>query len=106
MSEWKSYRRVIISCLNHLLARLLSKKQSESADSTTESAKDAESADSATEGPENVETAQFVSKEFSRLTQELDVEDGSGQPVVLILDDNMFYASMRYEIYQLARTCE
>ena len=30
----------------------------------------------------------------------------NGSCYILVLDDNMFYRSMRYEYYQLARKCE
>ena len=81
--QWKLHRRTINRCLDQLLSRLLS----------TASSCDANNDDPDPTG---------VPKVFDELTKHLD----TCRPVILMLDDNMYYASMRYEIFQLARKCE
>ena len=46
-----------------------------------------------------------VSSAFSKLSDGLSTSNKLGA-VVLIIDDNMYYSSMRYQLYQLARKCE
>jgi len=46
-----------------------------------------------------------ISLVFSKLYDSLNTAKEHGV-VILLIDDNMYYASMRYQLYQLARKCE
>jgi hypothetical protein len=89
ISEWKLQRRKITECLDQLLARLLLMN------------------DLNYDCAENVadDRVQQIMNDFAKLTTSarLGAMDASRHRVVILLDDNMYYASMRYEIYQLAR---
>lgn len=89
ISDWKLHRQTVVKCLDQLLARILLMNPVD------------------TDGAESIQDAgvQQVMNNFAKLTQGLDSVDLASQQIVIVLDDNMYYASMRYEIYQLARKC-
>ncbi|XP_066457252.1 L-seryl-tRNA(Sec) kinase isoform X1 [Eleutherodactylus coqui] len=92
-SLWKRHRRHLLQCLEHLLIALLSNSTLNPPDGRTE-------------GTWN----RFVQcLESQGLTSAGDSEfscsslDVKSSPVYFILDDNFYYQSMRYEVFQLAR---
>ncbi|KAI1886961.1 hypothetical protein AGOR_G00201150 [Albula goreensis] len=92
-SSWKVYRQEVLQCLDRFL-------QSEHT-------------------PECLTASGGDSNTWAYLTRAvheqkvLKVSDGSlplvsrldNEPLVILLDDNFYYPSMRYEVYQLARKC-
>ncbi|PIK58581.1 putative L-seryl-tRNA(Sec) kinase [Apostichopus japonicus] len=96
-STWKQYREQIHSCIDKLLDVLLSN------DVTLIDALDRMKATEVTDGNGNVRS---VKNNFCEsLTHQLSKCSSITRPLatVLLVDDNFFYRSMRYEYYQLAR---
>ncbi|KAM9716768.1 L-seryl-tRNA(Sec) kinase [Menidia menidia] len=80
-TEWRSHRRAVLQCLDQILQR--------------------------PEGFAEFPGSPFISKDtWERCLQTLLNPDGlmpDGTPLLFLLDDNFYYPSMRYEVFQLAR---
>ncbi|CAG5904875.1 unnamed protein product [Menidia menidia] len=80
-TEWRSHRRAVLQCLDQILQR--------------------------PEGFAEFPGSPFISKDtWERCLQTLLNPEGSmpdGTPLLFLLDDNFYYPSMRYEVFQLAR---
>ncbi|XP_075072189.1 L-seryl-tRNA(Sec) kinase [Mixophyes fleayi] len=94
-SLWKQYRQNLLQCLEHLIVALLS-------------CSNLKAPDGIIEGHWNrfvqcLESQGLISaaKSVSDFNQFL--INPKLSPICLILDDNFYYQSMRYEVYQLAR---
>ena len=91
VSQWKLYRKAILRCIDRFLARLCGQPSHETVDGMSEMSIDV--------------IHNNTSALFSKLYDALCTACGHGTDV-LVIDDNMYYASMRYQLYQLARKCE
>jgi len=90
MSEWKLYRKVILRCLDSFLGCLCGQTLHGTVDILSEMSTDV--------------MYNQISPVFSQLYDNLNSSKRHGA-VVLVIDDNMYYSSMRYQVYQLARKC-
>jgi len=91
VSQWKLYRKAIFRCIDSFLARLCGQPLDGAVDDVSEMSTDI--------------IHNNVSPVFSELYNALCTAQQHGTDI-LIIDDNMYYASMRYQLYQLARKCE
>lgn len=90
MCQWKLYRKAILRCLDSLLGRFCNHTSEAADDCVCDESSDV--------------IYSSVSTVFAKYHDSLNADKQCG-PAVLIIDDNMYYASMRYQIYQLARKC-
>ncbi|XP_056385400.1 L-seryl-tRNA(Sec) kinase [Hyla sarda] len=94
MSLWKQHRQQLLQCLEHLLSTLIT-----SAALKPPSGKRNETWDRFIQC---LESQGFISARedpgFSCLSMDM-----KSSPVYFVLDDNFYYQSMRYEVFQLAR---
>ena len=90
MSEWKHYRKVILRCVDSLLGRLCGHMLHGTDDDLSEMSADV--------------IFNNISPVFSKLYDGLNTSE-KHEAVVLVIDDNMYYSSMRFQVYQLARKC-
>jgi len=91
VSQWKLYRKAILRCIDDFLARLCGQSLHETVEDVSEMST-------------NV-IHNNISPVFSKLYGAVSASLGHGADI-LVIDDNMYYASMRYQLYQLARKCE
>ena len=89
--QWKLYRKAILRCINKLLGCLCDQPVNETVHDVSEVSTD--------------DIYNKISPVFSELYDSLCTTTSHGA-VVLVIDDNMYYASMRYQLYQLARRCK
>lgn len=87
VSEWKLYRKVILRCIDNFLGRLSGYTLHETVDDLSDMC---------------TVIHNKISPVFSNLYDGLNTSMRHGA-VVLVIDDNMYYSSMRYQVYQLAR---
>jgi len=89
--QWKLYRKAILRCIDGFLARLCGQSLHETVDDVSEMSTDV--------------LHNNISPVFSKLYDALCTTQRHGADILMI-DDNMYYASMRYQLYQMARKCE
>jgi len=91
MCQWKLYRRAILRCIDELIGWLYGQSLHGSVNDVSEMSTDV--------------IYKKISLVFSKLYDSLNTAK-EHRVVILLIDDNMYYASMRYQLYQLARKCE
>jgi len=90
VSEWKLCRKVILRGIDDFLARLCGRSLHETVEDVSAVLTDVHN---------NISTV------FSELYGAVCTSQRP-EASILVIDDNMHYASMRYQLYQLARKCE
>jgi len=91
VSQWKLYRKAILRCINGFLVCLCGQPLHGTVDDMSEMSTDL--------------VYNKISPVFSELYDGLCTSMGHGA-IIVVIDDNMYYASMRYQLHQLARRCE
>ena len=91
MPQWKLYRKAILRCIDGFLENLCGQTMHDMVDDMPEKSTDV--------------MYNNILPVFSKLYDCLRTTQRHGA-VILVIDDNMYYASMRYQLCQLARRCE
>nr|XP_009668868.1 PREDICTED: L-seryl-tRNA(Sec) kinase [Struthio camelus australis] len=96
LSRWKLYRRELLHYLEHFLQALINRDRLSAPTSRTESTW--ESFVACCKGQGLLSSEGLDARACHYLTNV-----AASRPLYFILDDNFYYRSMRYEVYQLAR---
>lgn len=80
-TAWRSHRQAVLQCIEHFLERTLL--------------------------PDSCQISRVAWERcIQHLPQPCECDGLSHKPLLFLMDDNFYYSSMRYEVYQLARKCE
>ncbi|XP_016111107.1 L-seryl-tRNA(Sec) kinase isoform X2 [Sinocyclocheilus grahami] len=95
--EWKQHRKTVLMCLERFLHQTLSDQ------TQTHTLSDQTQTRMLSDQTHTLSEADGVWMRFEQMRQQQSVSHTHSQPLVVLLDDNFYYQSMRYQIQQLAR---
>ena len=96
---WKSYRDQLHGCVDNLIRMVCDIKGTQCGSDTDDQTP------CGVEGPVRDLVDQFDLRITQCVRDQL-TRDQEEHSVIIIIDDNMYYSSMRYKYYQLARKCQ